>query len=229
ARVAELTVLLEDLRQQRDTAHAGLTESKVALATEEQMCASFQQQQQALEQRRRELTQVIEQRRNDLGSFVTRKQQAELEIQESRAKIETLQHQREQVNAQAGELLAQQQSQESDIRGREESLREERRRLADTQQQRGALEVELAQKEMSVQNLRERVEQKYHVRLDDVRSECITITFAEEGRAQVHVMTPEEMAACGAATDWAAVAQEVGAPHAAISSGVITWTWAQKK
>src|SRR5437879_1734139 len=64
---------------------------------------------------------------------------------------------------------------------------------------------------MSVQNLRERIDQKYHVRLDDVRSECITITFADEGAPKVHVMTPEEMAATGGATDWNAVAQEVAA------------------
>ncbi len=211
AHVASLTARLENLRQHRDTANGGLTESKVALATEEQMCASFQQQQQALEQRRHELSQVIDQRRNDLGAFVTRKQQAELEIQESRAQIETLHGRREQVNAHAGELLSQQQAEESAIGSREEGLREERRRLAEAQQRRGAIEVELAQKEMSVQNLRERIEQKYHVRLDDVRSECITITFAEEGQAKVHVMTPQEMAACGAATDWAVVAQQVAA------------------
>jgi chromosome segregation protein len=71
--------------------------------------------------------------------------------------------------------------------------------------------VELAQKNMSVENLREKIRQKYHVNLDDVRSECITITFADEGPAKVHVMTPEEMAASGAATDWAAVAQQVEA------------------
>src|SRR6266481_7686175 len=64
---------------------------------------------------------------------------------------------------------------------------------------------------MSVQNLRERIQQKYHVRLDDVRSECITITFADEGPAKIHVMTPEEMAAAGAATDWEAVAGQVTA------------------
>jgi chromosome segregation protein len=46
------------LRQQRDAANAALTESKVALAAEEQLGASFRQQQQALEQRIRELTQV---------------------------------------------------------------------------------------------------------------------------------------------------------------------------
>jgi chromosome segregation protein len=73
------------------------------------------------------------------------------------------------------------------------------------------LEVELAQKNMAVQNLRERIQQKYHVNLDDVRSECITITFADEGPAKVQTLTPEEMAASGVATDWAAVADQVNA------------------
>jgi len=54
---------------------------------------------------------------------------------------------------------------------------------------------------MSVQNLRERIQQKYHLNLDDIRSECITITYADEGPAKVHTMTPEEMAEAGAATD----------------------------
>jgi len=59
--------------------------------------------------------------------------------------------------------------------------------LADLQQQRSSLEIELAQKDMGVQNLRERIQQKYHVKLDDVRSECITITFADEGTAPAQV------------------------------------------
>ena len=216
AQVEALTGQLEILRHQRDAANSGLTESKVALATDEQLSASFEQQQQSLEQRIRELTQVIEQRRGEISSFLNRKEQAESEIQDSRAKIEKLQHDREQVNAQTAELLAQKQAQDADISTREEGLREQRRRLTDWQQQRGALEVELAQKNMSVQNLRERIQQKYHVNLDDVRSECITITFADEGPAKVHVMTPEEMAASGAATDWNAVAEQVTALQARI-------------
>jgi chromosome segregation protein len=211
ARVTDLTAQLEALRQQRDTANAGLTESKVSLATEEQMSASFQQQHQALEQRLRELAQVIEQRRAEMASFIGRKEQAESEIQDSRGRIEQLQHEREQVNAQTAELLGQKQSRETDLSAREESLREQRRSLTEQQERRGALEVELAQKTMSVQNLRERVQQKYHVNLDDIRSECITITFADEGPARIHVMTPEEMAAAGGATDWTAVGQQVEA------------------
>jgi chromosome segregation protein len=209
--VAALTAELENLRQQRDAAHAALTESKVALASEEQMLAAFRQQQQSLEQRIRELTQAVEQRRAEVSSFISRKEQAESEIQDSQAQIGRLQHEREQVNAQTAELLARKQSQEADVTTREDNLRGQRSRLTQLQEQRGALDVELAQKNMSVQNLRERIQQKYHLNLDDVRSECITITFANEGAAKVHVMTPEEMAAAGAATDWNAVGQQIEA------------------
>ena len=209
--VAALTAELENLRQQRDAAHAALTESKVALASEEQMLASFRQQQQSLEQRIRELTQAVEQRRAEVSSFISRKEQAESEIQDSRAQIGRLQHERDQVNAQTAELLARKQSQEADVTTREDNLRGQRSRLTQLQEQRGALDVELAQKNMSVQNLRERIQQKYHLNLDDIRSECITITFADEGAAKVHVMTPEEMAAAGAATDWNAVGQQIEA------------------
>jgi chromosome segregation protein len=208
-KVAVLTAELEHLRQQRDSANTALTECKVAFAAEEQLSASFRQQQQTLDQRIRELTQALEQRRGEISSFIGRKEQAESEIQNSRLQIDKLQHDREQVGAQAAELAGRKHSQETDIASRDESLRAQRSRLTELQNQRGALDVELAQKDMSAQNLRERVQQKYHVNLDDIRSECITITFADEGPAKVHVMTPEEMAANGAATDWNAVAQQV--------------------
>jgi chromosome segregation protein len=211
AQVANLNTSLENLRQERDRANASLTESKVSLATDEQMSASYVQQRDALEQRVRELTQVIDQKRTELSSFVTREERAESEIQESRIEIERLQHEREQVNNQTADLVSRKQTQESDVSSREEGLREQRRLLTELQEKRGAIDVELAQKNMAVQNLRERIQQKYHLRLDDIRSECITITFADEGAARVHVMSPEEMAASGAGTDWDAVAQQVQA------------------
>jgi len=208
-KVAALTAELEHLRQQRDTANTALTESKVGLAAEEQLAASFRQQQQALERRIRELAQALEQRRGEVSSFVGRKEQAESEILDSRAQVEKLRHEREQVGAQAAELAGRKSSLEADISSREENLRGQRNRLAEFQSQRGTIDVELAQKNMAVQNLRERVGQKYHLNLDDIRSECITITFADEGPAKVQTLTPEEMAAAGAATDWSAVAQQI--------------------
>ncbi len=207
--VTTLTGDMETLRQTRDTANTELTESKVALASEEQLCASFRHQKTNLEQRIRELAQVVDQRRAECSSFISRKEQAESEIQDSRAQIDRLQHDREQVNAQTAELLSQKQTQETEVTGREENLREQRRHLSEIQQHRSTVEIELAQKNMSVQNLRERVQQKYHLNIDEIRSECITITFADEGAAKVHVMSPEEMAAAGGATDWTVVAQQV--------------------
>jgi chromosome segregation protein len=208
---AEITAALEESRRNRDLAAAALTETRVAFASEEQICASFRQQQQSLEERLRELAQLVQQRRAEIPAFLERKTRAESEIQGSRRQIESLRHEREQVNAQAAELLGRKNAQEADIAAREEDLREQRRRLAERQQQRGALEIDLAQKNMGVQNLRDQVRQKYHLNLDDIRGECITITFADEGPARVQTLTPEEMAASGAATDWDAVAGQVTA------------------
>jgi chromosome segregation protein len=207
--LATVTAELEDLRQQRDAANAALTESKVSLASDEQLASSFRQQCSALGQRIDELGQLVDARRNECSSFVARREQAEAEIQESRGQIERLRHERELVSAQAAETLGLKNSQEAEIAGRDEALRSQRSRLGELQNLRGTLEVELAQKNMSVQNLREKVQQKYHLNLEDIRSECITITHAEEGQPQVETLTPEQMAASGAGTDWAAVSQQV--------------------
>ena len=207
--LVELTGALENMRQQRDAANAALTESKVALASDEQLASSFRQQRGALDLRLGELGQLAAARRNECAALVARREQAQSEIQDSQARVERLQHEREQVNAQTAETINLKNLREAEIGGRDEALRTQRARLTDLQGRRGALEVELAQKNMSVQNLREKVQQKYHLNLEDIRSECITITHAEEGQPKVETLTPEEMAASGAGTDWAAVAQQV--------------------
>jgi chromosome segregation protein len=214
--VIALTAELENLRHARDAAIAALSESKVALASDEQLASSFRQQQTSLGFRIGELSQLVEARRNECASFVARKEQAEAEIIDSQAKIETLRHERERVSAQTAETIAVKNTQESEVSQRDETLRLQRSRLAEIQNQRGVLDVELAQKNMSVQNLRDKVQEKYHLNLEDIRSECITITHAEEGQPKVETLTPEEMAASGAGTDWDAIAGQVQALQARI-------------
>ena len=207
--VTVLTTELENLRQARDAAMAALSESKVALASDEQLASSFRQQLTSLGYRISELAQLVEARRNECAAFVTRKEQAESEILDSQAKIEKLQHERELVSAQTAETVGLKNAQEADIAQRDETLRAQRSRLTEIQNQRGALDVELAQKNMAVQNLRDKVQEKYHLNLDDIRSECITITHADEGQPKVETLTPEQMAESGAGTDWNAVAEQV--------------------
>jgi chromosome segregation protein len=209
AQVAEVTAALEGLRSQREAANAALTETKVSLATEEQMSVSFGRQKAPLELRIRELSTLAFQRRNELATFVTRKEQLVAEMEEARRIIVRIQLEREQVSAQTAQLVGLKETHEVNVGAREESLRGMRSRLTVLQQQRGSVDVELAQKAMAVQNLRERITQKYQVSLDNVRGECITITMADEGPSKVETLTPDEMAARGLATDWQAVTEQV--------------------
>jgi len=209
--VNRLSENLESLRTQRDDATAALTESKVAFAAEEQLVGSLRQQRGTVEQRLRELAHLVAQRKGEMTAFVSRKESAESEIGQSRGEISRLDHLREQVNTQAAEYLSQKQIQEGEISNREENLREQRRTLGSVTEQRGALDVEVAQKQMGVQNLRERIQQKYHINLDDVRSETIKITYADEGQPRVEIAGPEEVAAAGLGTDWTAVRNQVEA------------------
>ena len=62
---------------------------------------------------------------------------------------------------------------------------------------------------MAVKNLRERVQQKYQLNLDEIRSECIRITIADEGPARVETLSPEEMSQAGVGTDWSVVGEQV--------------------
>lgn len=211
ARVAELTQELETLRHRREEANTGLTEAKVDLASEEQLCAGHAKQKPPLEQRLQELQHLVDQRRSEMGGFEQRRGQFLSENEESRRQIERLQHERGIVSQQAADLNHQRGEQDQEITAREQRLRQQRARLDELQQQRGQVEVELAQKNMAVENLREKILTKYQISLDDIRSECITITYVDEGPPRIQTLSPEEMAAEGAATDWTAVGDQVAA------------------
>jgi len=207
--VAEHTGRLEGLRQQRDTANNAVSEARVALATEEQLLASHGRQRPPLEARIRELVALVERLRGEMSSFGDRRGNFTAGIEQSRREIERLAQERESLAAMIAQLLDDKRFQEGEIQAREEQLRERRGQLTALQNRRGTLEVELAQKNMSVQNLRERIQSKYQLSLDDIRGEGIKITFADEGPAKVETVSTEELASAGLATDWDAVATQV--------------------
>ena len=208
-RTSELNSELEEVRGRRDAANASLTEAKVTLASEDQLCSSFRKQKAPLEQRIQELGNLIERRRSEMTAFFQRKGEAEQAIGESKREIERLQHEREQVNAHTAELVSQREGLMAGIGEREETIRGLRARQNAIQQEQNSLEVKLAQKNMKGENLKERILEKYHVNLDEVESQCITITYADAGSTRVETLSPEEMEATGASTDWEAVAGKI--------------------
>jgi chromosome segregation protein len=210
-RVSALTGEQESLRGDREAKSTALSETRVALAAEQELRNSLRHQDETLQTRLTELTQLLEQRRRDTASFVERKQQAETEIEQSRASIGQVEHARNQVNLEMGALSSQRAEQENEVTGRESGLRDQRAQLAGLQEQRGSIDVELAQFRMSLTNLCERMEQKYHLNLAEVRSEAIKVTYADDGPARVETVSPEEMASAGLATDWDSVGTQVDA------------------
>jgi len=92
--VTECNTALEQLREQRDSANTLLTEAKVNLAGEDQLHASLGRQKPPLEERLRELAQLVQQRRTECNSFLQRKAQLETEIEEARRLIQRLAHER---------------------------------------------------------------------------------------------------------------------------------------
>ena len=209
--VAALTREQEELRTARDLANTALTESKVALASDEQLASSFRQQRTSLGYRIGELSQLVEARRNECASFVSRKEQAQVEIQDSQSQIERLRIDLAEVSEKAAELIGLKNQQDGEILQRDEALRFQRSRLTEIQSQRGAFDVELAQKNMAVQNLREKVQQKYHLNLEDIRIEPVPPAGADDAPARVGTLSSEEMDQAAAVLDWGVVAEQVAA------------------
>ncbi len=207
--VSQLTGDMEEKRQLRDAANQTLNDAKVALATEEQLCASHARQKTPLEQRIRELTALVERLQGELGAFAGRKAQFDQDIAESRRQIERLQGERQTVAEQIAGRVGQKAAQEAEVGARDEQLRQQRARLSGHQTRRGQLEVELAQKTMAVENLRERIQTRYQVGIDDIRGEGLRITLADEGQAKVETISLDELQAAGLSTDWDAVGQQV--------------------
>ncbi len=174
---------LEQLRQERDRAQAACTESKVMLASEEQSVASLKRQKSPLEQRIRELTQALEQRRAETASVLQKREQCESEIVESEASIEKFKHERSIVSEQTAALVTRKREQDEAIQERDGILTEHRQRLSEVQNRKGALEVELAKKLSKLENLCKRIEERYQISLDQVEMKPIHTIPVPEGES----------------------------------------------
>lgn len=209
--IQERTTALEGAREQRDVAMAALSAASVEVAKREESRAALEQRKSPLERRITELRELVTQRRQQIDSVLQRRSEATAEVEESRGRIGALRHERDQVTAAVNGLEAQRQQAGDDIQEREQTLRDQRGRLTQFQEQRGTLDVEVAQKQVSLQNLVERIQQKYHLDLAGVPGETLRIIYADEGPTRIETVSAEELETAGVSTDWKAVAEQVAA------------------
>ena len=207
--VDEVINVVEGLRGKRDIANAELTDAKVGLASEEQLLASFKRQLDPLKLRLDELRQRVNQRRKDIDGAGEKKAQTESEISNSIQRIDLVRVEREQSSQAVAKMLEQKIEADQKVEKREESLRSVRTELSTSQERRSQLEVELAQNNMMVENLCERMQEKYQIDLRDVKTEYLKTSEKDSGEVEVIFSTSDEMQAEGLETDWSCVEKKV--------------------
>ncbi len=199
--VAAARQAVADLAIERKQAADTATEQRIRVGGFEHRRESIQNQRDPISGRVHDLRERIEsctaeivtheQRTVALGQEIGESEQQKQVIDEKRAALEQklngLRHQRSEVA--------------TGIDQAETELRALRTQAANSQEQKSGFDVQLAQKSMERQALKERVWQKYQVNIDDVAPDAINITVADQGPA-VTEQVPLD-------TDWEAVEQEV--------------------
>jgi chromosome segregation protein len=171
--VDELLIRKEQMTQQ-------LTELRVSVGGIEHQRRAIESQREPIAARVRDLHERMEICASEITSYTAKIEQFRVEIRESEQKIAELAGAREKSQQHIGGLQHQRAEVATGIEQAEEELRVIRKQANDAQAQKSGFEVQLAQKRMESQNLKDRVWQKYQVNVEDVRADLINITVADQ-------------------------------------------------
>jgi len=188
---------VNELTGQREQMVAQLTELRVAAGGIQHNRTAIQAQREPIAGRIRDLGERIQVCTGEITSFTGRIETFRQENLESEQKIVELTAAREQSQQQISGLQHQRSEVAGGIEQAEAELRALRLQAAEAQNKKSGFDVALAQKRMEIQNLKDRVWQKYQVNVEDLPSDTITVTVADGGPVvSEQVQLP---------TDWAAI------------------------
>jgi chromosome segregation protein len=162
---------LEKARQSAITEEEQLSEKlnelRLALATEQQRHDNLVAQRQPMTARELELAETIASRRNDIETFEKRLVGRADESKTAEAAIHDHRRRREEIQEAIATLTETRAAQQASLTQAETELREARNSLNTLHDERASHQVRESQLQMTIQNLAEHVERRYHV---DVRS-----------------------------------------------------------
>ena len=172
---------VNELTGQRDQAVELLTNLRVAAGGIQHKRAAIEAQREPIAGRIRDLGERIQTCTTEITTNTGRIEQLRQEITESEQKIAELATTREQSQQQIAGLQHQRSEVATGIEQAENELRALRLQAAEAQNKKAGFDVSLAQKRMEIQNLKDRVWQKYQVNVEDIRDDSITVTVADGG------------------------------------------------
>ena len=174
---------VDELLGRKEQMSQQLTELRVSVGGFEHKRRAIESQREPIAARVRDLHERIQICTDEITSYTARIGQFRIETSESEQKIAELAVTREQSQQQIGGLQHQRGEVATGIEQAEEELRVIRKQANDAQSQKSGFEIQLAQKRMEAQNLKDRVWQKYQVNVEDIRADMINITIADQGPA----------------------------------------------
>ncbi|MGD0016698.1 MAG: hypothetical protein ABSC38_04165, partial [Verrucomicrobiia bacterium] len=192
--------IARELQAQKEQQTQQLTEQRVAVGGVEHKRTSIRGQLEPIAGRVRDLRERMQTCTGEIDNHTARIEQLRQEIAGSEQKVVELGTAREQSQQQLAGLQHQRTEVATGIQHAEDELRAIRKQASEAQERKSGFDVALAQKRMEIQNLKDHVWQKYQANLDEVHSDAITITVADQGPA-VSQQVPVE-------TDWDAIEQQ---------------------
>ena len=198
-KTAQQTVDALQTRKEEMTQH--LTELRVSVGGIEHKRKAIESQREPIAARVRDLRERVQTCATETTSHAAKIEQLRAEIVESEKRIGELATTRQQSQQQLAGLQHQRTEVATGIEHAEAELRALRKQASEAQEQKSTLDLQLAQKRMEIQNLKERVWHKYQVNVEDVHGDVMTITIADQAPViSEQVPLP---------TDWDAIEQQV--------------------
>ena len=163
---AEAEHTAQAVRERENTAIEDLNEIRVRVATERQQQENLNRQRGPMAARLDELAEFLEARRADIAGYEARIETLDSESSSLRESIAVWREESASLEAEIAGLLSARAEVHENAEAVEIALRSARQQLVQLQEQKGRLEVRIAQLEMRMENLRNHVSRRYHTDLE---------------------------------------------------------------
>ena len=177
---AENNVLV--VRERENVAVEQLNEVRVRVATERQQQENLSRQRGPMAARLAELAELLDARRQDIANYEARIGSLQAESATLQSSIGEWQEEVLSLETQGAALVAARSEVYSEAEAIEIALRAARQNLVQLQEQKGRLEVRIAQVEMRLENLRNHVSQRYQTDLEAFEPDAYGLVCAYRER-----------------------------------------------
>ncbi|MBV8968332.1 MAG: hypothetical protein JO331_04630, partial [Verrucomicrobia bacterium] len=162
---ASVLAEIDGLRSQEEQFNDELNDLKVRVATERQRSENLQRQRQPMANRLHELQDFVQARQADIRAYAAKIQQWETEIASLREKLVELENEKVGAEQAVGRLLEERSARVNAVEAVENSLRQLRHQLGESQKARGEKEVLSTQLKLRLESLQEHVSRRYQTDL----------------------------------------------------------------